>query len=367
MGALKVTFVYDGKGTPASVTLDAGMGAARYSYVYNGHGDVVALTDSSGNVVASYSYDEFGNLTNSSENFPGATYGWSNPYRYDGAQGVRYDPETGLYWMSVRAYDPTLGRFISHDPLGRLATQEVDNKPYVYAGNNPVNKTDPLGLYVARGSLVDGGSVASGRSHTPPPKPKRPKLLHCTGEHPAGIPNICAIDIGSDASIIWGIGQAGIQGLLKFMRIQLDLANSLPESTSEDAWLKWFLTGLGGGIGGVIGSACGPAAPFCEGALGSILGAVGWLIGSNQEQADNDALKAYKHGLQAQIMKGIRTLTSLSARIAGADAISNYNLDNEMVMELDRAGNVPLVLAGGGIKVTYSACAQSSLCKRFSK
>ena len=60
----------------------------------------------SGNIVASYSYDEFGAPLSGSESFPA---GWSNPYRYDGRDDVRYDTETALYWMSVRAYDPTLG------------------------------------------------------------------------------------------------------------------------------------------------------------------------------------------------------------------------------------------------------------------
>ncbi len=68
--------------------------------MYNGYGDVVALTDSSGTPKASYTYDAFGALLSSSENFGG----WSNPYRYDGADLVRYDGEMALYWMSVRAY-----------------------------------------------------------------------------------------------------------------------------------------------------------------------------------------------------------------------------------------------------------------------
>jgi hypothetical protein len=50
--------------------------------------------------------------------------------------------------MSVRAYDPTLGRFISHDPLGRLAAASLDIQPYVYAGNDPVNSTDPSGMLI---------------------------------------------------------------------------------------------------------------------------------------------------------------------------------------------------------------------------
>jgi RHS repeat-associated protein len=29
---------------------------------------------------------------------------------------MRYDGENALYWMSVRAFDPALGRFLSRDP-----------------------------------------------------------------------------------------------------------------------------------------------------------------------------------------------------------------------------------------------------------
>jgi RHS repeat-associated protein len=119
----------------------------RYYYVYNGHGDVVALVDASGNSVASYSYDAFGQLTAASENFGGTTT-WTNPYRYDGRDGVRSDGETGLYWMSVRAYDPALGRFLSRDPLGRVPLFFSD-QPYVYGGNNPLSNVDPSGQFMA--------------------------------------------------------------------------------------------------------------------------------------------------------------------------------------------------------------------------
>lgn len=91
----------------------------------------------------SYSYDVWGNLTSSSENIPNAN-GWSNPYRYDGRDGARYDTETSLYWLSTRAYDPTLGRFLQRDPLGRFPLF-FWSQPYVYAGNNPLINVDPSG------------------------------------------------------------------------------------------------------------------------------------------------------------------------------------------------------------------------------
>jgi len=60
----------------------------------------------------------------------------------DRQDGVCYDPETDLYWMSARTYDPTLGRFMSRDPLGRALLFFAD-QPYAYAGNNALVNVDP--------------------------------------------------------------------------------------------------------------------------------------------------------------------------------------------------------------------------------
>jgi RHS repeat-associated protein len=115
-GTVLATFTYDSSDIQVSVQAGSDPNTSpRYYYVYNGHGDVVALVDATGNPVASYAYDAFGQLTSASESFGRKT--WTNLYRYGDRDGVRYDGETGLYWMSVRAYDPALGRFLSRDPL----------------------------------------------------------------------------------------------------------------------------------------------------------------------------------------------------------------------------------------------------------
>jgi hypothetical protein len=54
-------------------------------------------------------YDTWGNLTRASETF-GSSVTWTNPSRSDGRDDVCYDASDALYWMSVRAYDPTLGQ-----------------------------------------------------------------------------------------------------------------------------------------------------------------------------------------------------------------------------------------------------------------
>ncbi|HEY7779855.1 MAG TPA: RHS repeat-associated core domain-containing protein [Ktedonobacterales bacterium] len=135
-------YTYDSGGVPTSVQVGSDPATApRDYYVYNGHGDVVALTDASGTPVAAYGDDAWGAVTVDTEHFAN---GWRNPYFYDGHDGARYDVETGLYWLSVRAYDPTLGRFLSHDPLGRAPLFFAD-QPYAYAGNHPLVNVDPSG------------------------------------------------------------------------------------------------------------------------------------------------------------------------------------------------------------------------------
>ncbi len=151
--------------------------------MYNGHGDVVNLTDATGTSVASDAYDTWGNLTASSESFAGGT-GWINPSRYDGRDGVRSDVASGLDWMSVRAYDPTLGRFLSRDPLNRAPLFFADN-PYVYAGNNPLSNVDPSGQYRAAGHGATTRSEpqqyrAPARVTTAVGTP----MLTCAGAHP---------------------------------------------------------------------------------------------------------------------------------------------------------------------------------------
>ncbi|MGZ6392389.1 MAG: RHS repeat-associated core domain-containing protein, partial [Ktedonobacterales bacterium] len=140
-GTLLATFTYDVNGVPSSVHVGSDLTSAPRYYSYNGHGDVVALTDAGGTTVATYSYDTFGTPT-IWESF---TNGWHNPFLYDGHDGARYDSETGLYWLSVRAYDPSLGRFISRDPLGRAPLFFDAGQPYAYGGNNPINNVDPSG------------------------------------------------------------------------------------------------------------------------------------------------------------------------------------------------------------------------------
>ncbi len=52
----------------------------------------------------------------------------------------------GLEWLGARAYDPASRGFLSTDPLVPVLGAGWDGNPYAYAGNNPLNTTDPTGL-----------------------------------------------------------------------------------------------------------------------------------------------------------------------------------------------------------------------------
>ncbi len=57
--------------------------------------------------------------------------------------GREYQEKFGFYEFRARAYNPTIGRFMSEDPKGYDAG---DYNLYRYVGNDPLDETDPMGL-----------------------------------------------------------------------------------------------------------------------------------------------------------------------------------------------------------------------------
>src|SRR5579883_3515342 len=152
-----VRLLTDGHGAPLELIRQTKVGnaltTARYWYALDGRGDVVALTDSSGSVVDRYAYGVWGSLVSSSEAVP-------RRLRY---AGYWYDAELGWYWVGVRYYSPSLKRWLQPDP-----SMQDGVRTYVYVGDDPVDTTDPSGLYINPCGTIFGIFIAAcNRAGTP--------------------------------------------------------------------------------------------------------------------------------------------------------------------------------------------------------
>lgn len=102
-------------------------------------GSVRGVIDNQGTVVNHITYNSFGQVTNQ-----------SNPTAYFrfGYTGRELDQESGQYFYRARYYDPSVGRFISEDPIGFDAG---DANLYRYVFNSSPNYVDPTGNYIESG------------------------------------------------------------------------------------------------------------------------------------------------------------------------------------------------------------------------
>jgi len=95
------------------------------------------LTDQMGNIAWSAHYKAWGEVQEQRSALA-QQQGLTNPIRF---QGQYHDHETGLHYNRHRYYDPSVGRFISKDPIGYTGGLNL----YAYAPN-PTGWVDSLGL-----------------------------------------------------------------------------------------------------------------------------------------------------------------------------------------------------------------------------
>lgn len=116
------------------------MPVIKYYLSYDAIGNVMAILDESGNTLERRTYDAFGATT-----FHGADGGpvTTSPTGVDvGFQGQVRDEVTGLYQMGYRHYSPSLGRWLSRDPIGLKGGTNTSD----FTGNAPSDRNDYRGL-----------------------------------------------------------------------------------------------------------------------------------------------------------------------------------------------------------------------------
>ena len=141
-----------GKGID-EILLRIAIGSDGQSYAYypqqNHEGSVTLLSDSSGNVLERYRYDAFGAPTIYDGSWNGQSNTmYDNRFLFTGREyaatyrSIYNNPAFNFYEYRARAYNPTLGRFMSEDPK---LFDAGDYNLFRYCHNDPIDFTDPMG------------------------------------------------------------------------------------------------------------------------------------------------------------------------------------------------------------------------------
>ena len=127
-------------------------GSQSFFYHADGLGSITEITDSTGVLKQSYTYSSFGKIESQLDpNF-------IQPYTFTARE---FDPETELYHLRRRTYNPNTGTFLQQDPIGFLGGINF----YTYGENNPIIIVDPYGLVswgLIRSSVTVSGGIAVG-------------------------------------------------------------------------------------------------------------------------------------------------------------------------------------------------------------
>ena len=203
-------------------------------YITSDHlGSTREFTDSTGAVNARYDYDPYGNPTKiSGAANVDADFQYAGYYRH---------ANSGLDLTVYRAYNPSLGRWLSQDPIGEAGGMNM----YGYALGNPISGTDPLGLSV--GGFVTGAAVGIG----------------------VGM----LVAAAAPAAVVGALVSAVLVGIIGCAAG--NLAQQLYENGGSLRCVNWNQVadnGMLGGLFGIAGLALSPILEPIFGMLGGVLG-----------------------------------------------------------------------------------------------
>ncbi len=129
-----------GQGAEIGATVAIELNQEVYAPIHDLHGNITTLLDAeTGQVVEFYRLSAFGETLSYDQNGQ-ALNSPINPWRFS---CKRLDEETNFVYFGRRYYDPSLGRWITADPLGFTAGPNL----YAYVNNAPLTHIDLYGLY----------------------------------------------------------------------------------------------------------------------------------------------------------------------------------------------------------------------------
>ncbi len=136
----------------------SGGASGDYFYLRDVNGSVYGVANGVGTMLERQRYDGHGATAYTSNS--GAPRDQHNLDTTLGYMGRTYFPGVGLYNFRHRFYDPTMGRFLTQDPLGDI---DGPNR-YAFCGGDPVNRVDPMGtdyIYQQNGYVFYQGQTRS--------------------------------------------------------------------------------------------------------------------------------------------------------------------------------------------------------------
>jgi RHS repeat-associated protein len=238
-------YIFAGSGTPIE-QVNLSNGSLDY-LVADSLGSVRGVVSSSGSLLASTDYDAWGN--------PETAAGLASytPFGFAGA----YTDQTGLVYLIGRYYDPQTGQFLSVDPM-----VEQTQQAYLYAGDDPVNRSDPNGMFNV-GFSKCGQYLPGGPSQCPS---STFGGFSWIGHHWRGIVTTVGIVAGVAAAAT-GIGAIADVTILGVDMGAASFASSVVASGAD----------LPACIGGSKEACTGAAASLFSGGLGAAASRIGYV------------------------------------------------------------------------------------------
>jgi RHS repeat-associated protein len=157
--------------TPQGLLIGLREPTASYNPLYDAQGDIIGLADHvNGEVKRTFRYGPYGENTQSegTQTVP-YPFGYKGGYRLPAGNKGEGNVTNGLIHYGARYYDPTTGRWTQQDPLSHIASPVQGNR-FLFAGSDPINKSDPSGLsefsefneYLGYGSAGAGAACGVG-------------------------------------------------------------------------------------------------------------------------------------------------------------------------------------------------------------
>jgi RHS repeat-associated protein len=233
-----------------------GVDAGDYYYTRDHLGSIREVTDSTGAVVSRFDYDAWGNQVVVS----GSLFDF-------GFTGHYFHQKSGLNLAMYRAYNPTLGRWISRDPLEDAEMLQGANL-YAYVGNNPLIGVDPLGLYdlwdLGLDALNFTAGVGNGLTGGGTGWLAQQALLNSADVAALRREMRCskAFKAGELASLAFGVGRLAYAGIAKTASIfyaarGATMANAAAAVATRNSLKVWFRAYLWRGGQVTMGQAVG--------------------------------------------------------------------------------------------------------------